>query len=162
MFDIDLQRCPNCGAGQFQTIAAIPQRPVIEKILAHLGLDPQPPPKGRAREAGPRRAAAEGHGGAVTPVQRFRSVANLNIRLHRLLLDGMYGCGADDVPVFVYAGAPSDDELHALLHTVIARLIRPCVFGLSEPRTRVNPGCRSASRRHNFLSSRGAGQISAH
>jgi hypothetical protein len=27
--------------------------PVIEKILAHLGLDPQPPPKGRrVREAG--------------------------------------------------------------------------------------------------------------
>jgi hypothetical protein len=33
-------------------IAAILERPVIEKILAHLGLDPQPPPKGRAREAG--------------------------------------------------------------------------------------------------------------
>ena len=26
-------------------------RPVIEKILAHLELDPQPPPNGRAREA---------------------------------------------------------------------------------------------------------------
>ena len=52
MFDIDLQRCPNCGAGQFQTIAAILQRPVIEKILAHLGLDPQPPPNGGVREAG--------------------------------------------------------------------------------------------------------------
>jgi hypothetical protein len=25
---------------------------VIEKILAHLELDPQPPPKGRVREAG--------------------------------------------------------------------------------------------------------------
>lgn len=33
-------------------IAAILERPVIEKILTHLGLDPQPPPKGRAREAG--------------------------------------------------------------------------------------------------------------
>ena len=29
------------------------QRPVIEKIFAHLGLDLQPRPKGRAREAGP-------------------------------------------------------------------------------------------------------------
>jgi hypothetical protein len=28
------------------------ERPVIEKILTHLGLDPQPPPKGRAFEAG--------------------------------------------------------------------------------------------------------------
>ena len=25
---------------------------VVKKILAHLGLDAQPPPKGRAREAG--------------------------------------------------------------------------------------------------------------
>ncbi|GMV03331.1 MAG: hypothetical protein AMXMBFR52_29860 [Burkholderiales bacterium] len=35
-----------------QQHAAILERPVIEKILAHLGLDPQPPPRGRAREAG--------------------------------------------------------------------------------------------------------------
>jgi len=33
-------------------VAAILQRPVIEKILTHLVLDPQPPPRGRAREAG--------------------------------------------------------------------------------------------------------------
>ena len=33
-------------------IAAILERPVIEKILTYLGLDPQPPPEGRAREAG--------------------------------------------------------------------------------------------------------------
>jgi len=51
-FDIDMQHCPNCGAGQLKIIAAILQRPVIEKILRHLGLDPQPPPRGRAREAG--------------------------------------------------------------------------------------------------------------
>ncbi len=56
-FDIDMQRCPNCGAGELKIIAAILERPVIEKILAHLGLDPQPPPKGRAREAGPHFAA---------------------------------------------------------------------------------------------------------
>ncbi|WP_367180921.1 hypothetical protein [uncultured Piscinibacter sp.] len=31
-------------------IAALLERPVIEKILSHLGLNPQPPPKGRARE----------------------------------------------------------------------------------------------------------------
>ncbi|MDP1650667.1 MAG: transposase [Rubrivivax sp.] len=50
VFDIDMRHCPNCGGGQLKTIAAILERPVIEKILAHLGLDPQPPPKGRARE----------------------------------------------------------------------------------------------------------------
>jgi hypothetical protein len=43
---------PNCGAGDLKIITAILDRPVIEKILTHLGLDPQPPPRGRAREAG--------------------------------------------------------------------------------------------------------------
>jgi hypothetical protein len=43
---------PNCGGGELEIIAAILERPVIEKILSHLGLDPQPPPKARAREAG--------------------------------------------------------------------------------------------------------------
>ena len=33
-------------------IAAILEQPVIEKILAYLGLDPQPPPKALAREPG--------------------------------------------------------------------------------------------------------------
>ena len=66
----------------------------------------------------------EGQGGGVTLIQRFGSAANLNIHLHCLVLDGVYRCGADGVPVFVQAGAPSDDELHALLHTVIARLMK--------------------------------------
>jgi len=52
VFNIDMQPCPNCGAGELKIIAAILERPVIEKILTHLGLDPQPPPRGRAREAG--------------------------------------------------------------------------------------------------------------
>jgi hypothetical protein len=58
VFDIDMQHCPNCGAGGLNIIAAILERPVIEKILTHrgthLGLDPQPPPppRGRAREVG--------------------------------------------------------------------------------------------------------------
>ncbi len=52
VFDIDMQHCPNCGGGELKIIAAILERPVVEKILTHLGLDPQPPPKGRTREAG--------------------------------------------------------------------------------------------------------------
>jgi hypothetical protein len=51
-FDIDVQHCPNCRGCQLKIIAAILERPVIENILTHLGLDPQPPPRGRAREAG--------------------------------------------------------------------------------------------------------------
>jgi hypothetical protein len=50
VFDIDMLHCPNCGGGELKIIAAILERPVIEKILTHLGLDPQPPPRGRARE----------------------------------------------------------------------------------------------------------------
>ncbi len=37
---------------EFKIIAAILARPVIERALTHLGLEPQPPPRGRAREAG--------------------------------------------------------------------------------------------------------------
>jgi hypothetical protein len=46
-----MQYCPNCGAGELKIIAAILERPVIEKILSHLGLDPQPP-RGRVSETG--------------------------------------------------------------------------------------------------------------
>jgi hypothetical protein len=52
VFDIDMHTCPNCGAGELKIIAAILDRPVIERILNHLGLDPQSPPRGRAREVG--------------------------------------------------------------------------------------------------------------
>lgn len=51
VFGIDIQHCPNCGADELEIIAAIPERPVIEKILTHLGLDPQPPPRAPARES---------------------------------------------------------------------------------------------------------------
>ena len=47
-----LRHCPNCGRGELKIIAAILERPVIEKILTYLGVDPQPPPRGRARAAG--------------------------------------------------------------------------------------------------------------
>ena len=52
VFDIDLEHCLKCGDGEPEIIAALPERPVIEKILTLLGLYPQPPPRGRAREAG--------------------------------------------------------------------------------------------------------------
>ena len=42
---------PDCGGGELEIIAAIPERPVIGKILSHLGLDPRPPPRRRAHEA---------------------------------------------------------------------------------------------------------------
>ena len=36
----------------------------------------------------------------------------------------MYRCGADGAPTFVEAGAPTDDELHALLQKIITRLMK--------------------------------------
>jgi hypothetical protein len=44
------QHCPNCGGGELKIIAVFLERPVIEKILTHLGLDPQPPPRAPTRE----------------------------------------------------------------------------------------------------------------
>jgi len=39
-------------AGELKIIEAILQRAAIGKILTHLGLDPRPPPRARASEAG--------------------------------------------------------------------------------------------------------------
>ncbi|MBK6864433.1 MAG: hypothetical protein IPG91_13210 [Ideonella sp.] len=49
VFDPDLEHCPNCG-GELKIIAAILERPVIEKILTHLGLQARAPPRSPARE----------------------------------------------------------------------------------------------------------------
>jgi hypothetical protein len=42
VFDIDIEQCA-CG-GKLKLIAIIEGPAVIEKILKHIGLDPQPPP----------------------------------------------------------------------------------------------------------------------
>ena len=47
VFDIDVERCA-CG-GKLKLIAIIEAPVVIEKILTHLGLSPQPPPRAKAR-----------------------------------------------------------------------------------------------------------------
>jgi hypothetical protein len=47
-----MHACPNCGGGELKIIAALLEPPLIEKILTHLGLDPQTPPRGRARGIG--------------------------------------------------------------------------------------------------------------
>ncbi len=48
VFELDLEHCPNCG-GELKIIAAILEAPVIEKILAHLGLQARGPPRTPAR-----------------------------------------------------------------------------------------------------------------
>ncbi|MDT9165659.1 hypothetical protein RSW31_24590, partial [Escherichia coli] len=44
--------------------------------------------------------------------------------LHCLVLDGVYRCGADGAPTFIEVAASTDEELHALLQTVIARFMK--------------------------------------
>ena len=48
VLEIDMEHCPNCG-GELKIIAAILEQPVIEKILAHLGLQARAPPRPPAR-----------------------------------------------------------------------------------------------------------------
>lgn len=47
---IDIQRCPNSGAAELKFIARILERPVAEKDLTHLGLEPQATAHVPARE----------------------------------------------------------------------------------------------------------------
>jgi hypothetical protein len=47
VFDLDVERC-GCG-GKLKIIAAIEEPAVIERILTHLGLSAQPPPRAPAR-----------------------------------------------------------------------------------------------------------------
>ena len=53
----DMHCRPKSGAGELKIIAAIRQWPVIDRILEHLRLQPQPPPRTPAREPGPHMAA---------------------------------------------------------------------------------------------------------
>jgi hypothetical protein len=63
----------------------------------------------------------KGQDGAETLIQRFGSAANLNVHLQCLVLDGVYRSDAEGVPEIIEAAAPTDEALHAFLHTVIAR-----------------------------------------
>jgi ribosomal protein S27AE len=108
-------RCGECGhdklpAAQPELVTPVLQ--VVQRLVTSHLLD----------RAGLK--ADEGQGGAVTLIQRFGSAAKLNVHLHGLVLDGVYRCDADGVPAFVEAQAPTDDELHALLQTVITRLMK--------------------------------------
>jgi hypothetical protein len=48
VFNLDLEHCPNCG-GELKLIGAILERPAIQKILKHLGLEARAPPRAPAR-----------------------------------------------------------------------------------------------------------------
>ena len=52
VFDLDLERCPNCG-GCVKIKGANLEQPVIEKILTHRGLQLGAPPCAPARDKSP-------------------------------------------------------------------------------------------------------------
>ena len=77
--------------------------------------------------------------GTVTLIQRFGSAANLNVHLHALVLEGVYGnpdaagtSGTPDesmpapaaAPIFHAAAAPTHAALQALLGKIITRILR--------------------------------------
>jgi hypothetical protein len=45
-----MKHCPNCRGGELAIVMAILGRPVMEKIITHLGLQAQSLPRARARE----------------------------------------------------------------------------------------------------------------
>ncbi len=47
MFNIDIEHCPHFG-GQLKLITAVAEPAVIQRILTHLGLAVQPPPRAPA------------------------------------------------------------------------------------------------------------------
>ena len=65
--------------------------------------------------------ADDSDSGALTLIQRFGSAANLNIHLHRLVLDGAYRRCTDGAPEFVELPAPTEKVLQAQLRTIITR-----------------------------------------
>jgi len=60
----------------------------------------------------------------VTLIQYCGSPTSLDIHQHRRVPDGPYRCDADGLPGFVDAAAPTDMAMHALLQTVVARLMK--------------------------------------
>ncbi len=65
--------------------------------------------------------ADDSDSGALTLIQRFGSAANLNIHLHRLVLDGAYRRCTDGAPELVELPAPTEKVLQAQLRTIITR-----------------------------------------
>ena len=73
----------------------------------------------RARRAGVRSPQA----GAITFVQYFGGALNLNVHFHCVIPDGVFEREGAEVR-FVPLGAPSDDEIEAVLRRIVARLMR--------------------------------------
>ena len=83
LFEIDMEHCPNCG-GDLNIIDALLEQPVIERILAHLGLQARAPPRAPARGQrlgrwGPCRKFDETGRPAHTVVEVFNNLARVSM-----------------------------------------------------------------------------------
>ncbi len=137
--------CASCGARRMSQTAAhlvdhvIPHVPVRQWVLSLPTLLRVLLAAARAGHAGAAGRAARGHAPSAGQRSardgrglRRRRHADPALRLvrqpqHPTALPGtgrVYRCGADGAPAFVEVDAPTDDALHALLQTAIARLIK--------------------------------------
>ena len=69
-------------------------------------------------------ARATGAIGAVTLVQRFGSVLDLNVHFHMLFLDGVYVSDGASPPMFRQAAGPGAHDLQGLVEQIAAQIGR--------------------------------------
>jgi hypothetical protein len=141
--------CPSCGAKRMSETAAylvdsvIPSVPVRQWVLSlpialRVLLAAQPSLITTVLQVVQRKitqhllkqanlTADQAQGGSVTLIQRFGSAANLNIHLHCLVLDGVYRINPDGQLKFVEVPPPSDQQLQALLHSIITSVMKRLV-----------------------------------
>jgi len=137
--------CPSCGARRMAECAALlvdevlPARPLRQWVLSLpfalrflLAREPDVLTHVLAIVYGEiashirkkaRLTRATGATGAVTLIQRFGSALNLNVHFHMLFLDGAYLVDTSP-PVFRRIGAPSAEELGALVARIAERIGR--------------------------------------
>ena len=72
----------------------------------------------RGRQAG----ITDGQPGAVTFIQRFGGILNLNPHFHSLLLDGLFTEGSDGRLVFTRLPSPTDEDIERLATRLAERL----------------------------------------
>ena len=76
------------------------------------------------RQARERQGVVNGRGGAVAIIQRFGAALNLNVRVHALVLDGVYAEDGSGTLRFHVAIPPTDEEMDELLGTIERRICR--------------------------------------
>lgn len=67
-------------------------------------------------------------------MQRFGAALNLNVHVHALVLDGLFGLDATDAPVLHEAAPPSDEDVGRVIETVCKRA-PPFIEETGEPRS---------------------------